>query len=756
MEFSGKRPWLKFLYVLGKGVKKVPVLSDIGVEELVDGIEERDLEAALRVGYVETFLWRLQDCVDEKILEYVQESKRDEFQQQKPISKHYPPVACPICGHKDEHEEGQGTMIWRAVCAALYREGLQLAMIGLLFIGPKGIFDGGRWPVALVLLLIVDIMMICQVVTRLLLYLGSGVWKRATPAMTPMPMCVESDARVAAVDGPVRVKWDDPFPKCELHVTQVLCKGKATRQLLSLTAGTDSACWEIFGLEPSKRHEVVTLRYHTGSAGGFRLLCRTEVPAHRGPFLEPCGKTKLTDANIQGMKDYIGKIMVDLNEDRKDDGIVVVSKEIQKQDIVESLNNAATVNDVGMIMQLLDAKAGVDADIDGEGRTALFTACKLGNIDAVTALVQRGANVHLRARKDASAQDWRYDDALTNACQFGCADTCRFLLEANAVVDIDTMSEFRMDGKWHSCNSLLAACMSGHAEVVLVLLKFRVNVNVRQKSGYGPLHCTVRWGREDCDGRRVVCKNALVVRALTSMPNRPHADVEMKDDNGWTPLLHAMVCKCAPCVRELFAAGAKYTHFLKQYGQQYDVFQAAKDDQLGTMMMLLQSMGDPNQCRQEVQAVQRTGAGYSNYSALCVAADFGRHTCAIALLDAKANPNQRCVYFDGTLDMFTTPLASAARNGSPELIRQLIIDSADLNLEIQPLTNFTALHAAAQAGQLSAIKVLHQSGSSLKLEASESGKVIGNALAVAEASKHTEVYRYLKAAKQTFCTQRMT
>jgi hypothetical protein len=67
-----------------------------------------------------------------------------------------------------------------------------------------------------------------------------------------------------------------------------------------------------------------------------------------------------------------------------------------------ALHSAATQNDVGLIEDLIDAGAAVDA-VDERGSTALVVAAAFNRIDVVRALLDAGANASLRNARGKTA-----------------------------------------------------------------------------------------------------------------------------------------------------------------------------------------------------------------------------------------------------------------------------------------------------------------------------------------------------------------
>lgn len=176
---------------------------------------------------------------------------------------------------------------------------------------------------------------------------------------------------------------------------------------------------------------------------------------------------------------------------------------------------------------------------DPKGRTPLHRAAAGAEAGQVSALLQRGARVHVRDRRG-----WA---PLHAAAASGCAQTVGLLLDAGAYVDARNE-----DG----CTPLHVAAEAGHWRVVRDLLEAGARVDARrfpavpqdgQLSLFGPeytsdtpLHLAVRQG------------HAQAVRFLLEAG----ADAHLLDDYGLLPLLVAVRAGNAEIVSAFVLAGA--------------------------------------------------------------------------------------------------------------------------------------------------------------------------------------------------------
>jgi len=379
------------------------------------------------------------------------------------------------------------------------------------------------------------------------------------------------------------------------------------------------------------------------------------------------------------------------------------------------LREAARNNDSTEVTRLIQEGMDPNQDEDGEGRTPIFWAAQCGAVEAIAALAAGGADVRQRARADAKVWRWRGDDPLTTASQCGQAGACRALLEASAAPDIDVQCEYQQnDDVWYSCTPLLAACVAGQASVVSVLLEFGANYQVHREDGSSPVHCAVRADRGD--------GSVEAVRHLAAK----NADLNCRDLDGWTPLLHAITLRCLSCVRVLLALGSRLGDALEQHPYGTDLVDAVVSDDVGLIAALLESGTDPDKPKCEPEAVAHTTAGMVSFTPLCAAVRYRRRTCVSMFLDKQADPNKRSILWQGSGEETTyTPLTLAATSGDVDILKQLLNHSASIDLETESGNGYTALHAAAESVQPAVVQALLEAGANAGLVAERDGMTLG-------------------------------
>jgi beta-lactamase regulating signal transducer with metallopeptidase domain len=126
-----------------------------------------------------------------------------------------------------------------------------------------------------------------------------------------------------------------------------------------------------------------------------------------------------------------------------------------------ALYEAASEGDVDSILKLLDAGAGVNAAISGDG-SPLIGAARRGHLDAVRLLLDRGAHVDMGVPGDGNA--------LIMAAGAGHTAIVALLLDRGASIDLVVPGDE---------NALITASRSGKLEAVKLLVSRGANVNAR-------------------------------------------------------------------------------------------------------------------------------------------------------------------------------------------------------------------------------------------------------------------------------------
>ena len=169
------------------------------------------------------------------------------------------------------------------------------------------------------------------------------------------------------------------------------------------------------------------------------------------------------------------------------------------------LIEAVKEGNVAAVRALLESGADVNAQLAGDW-TTLMHAARAGHVEVVRLLIEKGANVNAQY-----PHNWT---ALMHAANYGHVEVVRVLLASGA--DVNTQNA---DGS----KALMIAAKNGHAEVVRALLAGGADVNSQTANGSTALMYAAQNERIE------------VVKVLLDS----NADVNEQNAHGWTALMNA-------------------------------------------------------------------------------------------------------------------------------------------------------------------------------------------------------------------------
>jgi ankyrin repeat protein len=230
----------------------------------------------------------------------------------------------------------------------------------------------------------------------------------------------------------------------------------------------------------------------------------------------------------------------------------IVTKNLPSPD--SKLISIVGSEDVSGVRQALQAGVNADAQ-DQSGRTPLMIAALKGNREIVTLLLDAGAN--------PNAGDNVGETALMKAIESGNNDLLDLLLDRGA--------DLAAKGRYNGMTALHLAASQVDVTALKILLNRNPDLNLRDSNGNTALVLAAADFSEavpvllakgaDVNATNVAGATALMF-AVTSQSNiqllLDHgADINARDNDGWSVLQAAWLDGCAATIDLLIKAGAK-------------------------------------------------------------------------------------------------------------------------------------------------------------------------------------------------------
>lgn len=356
--------------------------------------------------------------------------------------------------------------------------------------------------------------------------------------------------------------------------------------------------------------------------------------------------------------------LIEAIKDRDDDRAIALIEQGAPVNLggFSPLHYAADYERPVVFAKLLAAGADIHAK-DRWGATPLCSAAQRSDATLVAELIRCGAEVNVRISRDPHS-------ALGCACRAGLLANARLLVEAGANINDDV-----------TITPLGYAAQSGNAELVKFLLKKGAD----SAAGFFPaLHRSA---------------GGDVVRALVAAG----ADVEQRNEWGMTPLLSIAGnpnIRDSSSLAALVRAGARVDVRGKAFGrtETTPLHAAMRNRNVEKVKVLLKAGADPN------------------------AKDGWGNTAAGAA--AKSSPEIAALFanIDGA-DDGKTPLQRAVVASDFAEVKRLLESGADVNATGPD--KMTALHFAAEHGNVKIAKALITKGASLKALNARFGTPLG-------------------------------
>jgi ankyrin repeat protein len=330
--------------------------------------------------------------------------------------------------------------------------------------------------------------------------------------------------------------------------------------------------------------------------------------------------------------------------------------------------------DVAEVRRLLKAGANVSM-ANNYGATPMGLAAEVGNAEIIKLLLEAGANA------DSPNADGQ--TALLAVARTGNVEAAQLLLNHGAKVD----SREKFGGQ----TALMWAAARRHPQMMQLLISKGANINARSIDRDYQRHVTAEGRPKNLDSGGftpllyAARENCLAcVKVL--LDNR--VDIDLPDPDGVSPLLVAIMNANWDLAKQLILAGANV--------DQWDIFGEAP---------LFTAIGLRNQ----------VSGGRASIDPLNATDGL---TIVRMLLERGANPNMELFFRPANVRGSTntrgsTPLIRAATNADLEVIKLLLQNGADVNLNTADRqTAIMAVLAgrASEAQALEIIRVLHEAG----------------------------------------------
>jgi ankyrin repeat protein len=353
-------------------------------------------------------------------------------------------------------------------------------------------------------------------------------------------------------------------------------------------------------------------------------------------------------------------------------------------------------------LALLLIKARADVSYAPPMGTALRNAVKSGSQEIVGALLRAGADVH---------EEGFFGTLLMEAISANHSAIAEQLIKAG--LDVNAEPKF-------GAAALLRAVADRKVEFVKMLLAAGANVNqkgsvtcgdfgkpeITEEGGFRTTHIPNPPVARDSTPLIVAVRRRFA--EIAKILIEAHADLEAKDRDGFTALVHALKSGDQKLVKLLQDAGAKRSEHAE--GSAEAAFMAAaKNGDCKRLQSLISGGVDVNTKRGTDEEAERT--------ALIHAAENGHVEAVQFLLKAGARVDEKCGQgcdcAEGADESHNrTALMHAAKAGHVEVIHVLLEAKASITAKDRDMGGGgrTPLHYAAETGQAEAIRVLVDGG----------------------------------------------
>ncbi|HYR90985.1 MAG TPA: ankyrin repeat domain-containing protein [Terriglobia bacterium] len=368
--------------------------------------------------------------------------------------------------------------------------------------------------------------------------------------------------------------------------------------------------------------------------------------------------------------------------------------------------------DVAEVQRLL--KAGANASLaNNYGATPMGLAAEVGNAEIIKLLLEAGADA------DSSNPDGQ--TALLAVARTGNVKAAELLVKYGATVDARE--------RWGGQTALMWAAARRHPQMIQFLISKGADVNARSIDRDYQRHVTAEGRPKSLDSGGLTpllyaARENCLACVKVLLDN--HADIDLPDPDGASPLLVAIMNVNWDLAKQLILTGADVN--------QWDIYGEAP---------LFTAIGLRNQL----------SGGHASIDPLN---ETDGLTIVRMLLERGANPNMQLFFRPANVRGSTntrgsTPLIRAATNADLDVIKLLLEYRADVNLimaDRQTAIMAALAGRASEAQALEMIRVLHDAGADVNVIALVNHREEsrgGTALHYAVRKRYKEVIKKLAA-----------
>ena len=352
------------------------------------------------------------------------------------------------------------------------------------------------------------------------------------------------------------------------------------------------------------------------------------------------------------------------------------------------LHISAMIRNQDVVQLILDNGANLEA-CDAGGKTPLHRAAQCGNTSTLRCLIKNGGNIFTT---DNDGRNPLHDAAFNNH-----SEALELLLTFGGKVDLKDN-----DGN----TGMLLACNQGNVDIVQILINYNANVNLSDLEGQTPLHDAI------------ANKDTKTVETLLSSSK---ARVDLRNEYGRTALHSACAKNCFEIVEMLlnkvkYAKSVAYNDVLNARDEEgwSALHDAAATGAVDIVALLCENGIDINSSKSDMQRPLH-----------CAAANGHVETVKYLLANgARANAG------DSNGD---TALHWAAFKGQAQSVFAIL--NAALNSDVRSPTDphsqnadgGTALHSAANHGDVATGEILLEFGASVDVQMDDGNASLHNA-----------------------------